>query len=133
MTRPDLTEWLPGLGVNTDLEALAAVLHAAVHEGASVGFVLPFSLEDALAFWRARVLPAGDARAAFLAVECGPDAELRGRVERLLAAHAELGSVVPEAAAATSARPPSDSDDADTPEIGTLLGGLAFVVADRRS
>jgi len=57
MTSPYLTEWLPGPDVNNDLEALAAVLHAAVHEGASVGFVLPFSPEDALGFWRDRVLP----------------------------------------------------------------------------
>ena len=57
MTRTDLTEWLPGPHGNNDLEALAAVLHAAVHGGASVGFVLPFSLEDALGFWRDRILP----------------------------------------------------------------------------
>ena len=57
MTRTDLTEWLPGPHGNNDLEALAAVLHAAVHECASVGFVLPFSLEDALGFWRDRILP----------------------------------------------------------------------------
>lgn len=58
MTRPDLKEWLPGQDATGELEALAAVLHAAVIEGASVGFVLPFSPDDALAFWRDRVQPA---------------------------------------------------------------------------
>jgi GNAT superfamily N-acetyltransferase len=40
-----------------DLEGLAEVLHASVHAGASVSFVLPFSLDDARAFWRDAVLP----------------------------------------------------------------------------
>jgi ribosomal protein S18 acetylase RimI-like enzyme len=34
------------------VEDLADVLHACVLDGASVGFVLPFSIEDAMAFWR---------------------------------------------------------------------------------
>jgi GNAT superfamily N-acetyltransferase len=41
-----------------DLEGLADVLHATVHAGGSVSFVLPFPIESALAFWRDRVLPA---------------------------------------------------------------------------
>ena len=36
---------------------LGDVLHACVHAGASVSFVLPFSIEDANAFWRDRILP----------------------------------------------------------------------------
>jgi len=40
-----------------DLDMLAELLHAAVHAGASVSFVLPFSLEEARAFWREQVLP----------------------------------------------------------------------------
>jgi ribosomal protein S18 acetylase RimI-like enzyme len=35
----------------TAREALAEILHACVHGGASVGFVLPFSLQQARAFW----------------------------------------------------------------------------------
>ena len=50
-------EWVPGADVDRDLDGLAAVLHAAVHAGASVGFVLPFPMGEALAFWRNRVLP----------------------------------------------------------------------------
>ncbi len=40
-----------------ELAGLAAVLHACVHAGASVSFVLPFSLADAESFWRRKVLP----------------------------------------------------------------------------
>src|SRR5271166_1057372 len=34
---------------------LAEILHACVHEGASVGFVLPFDIGEAHAYWRAGV------------------------------------------------------------------------------
>jgi ribosomal protein S18 acetylase RimI-like enzyme len=37
---------------------LGALLHACVHDGASVGFVLPHTEEDSKAFWRNKVLPA---------------------------------------------------------------------------
>lgn len=40
------------------LPDFAALLHACVHDGASVGYILPFSEDDALAFWRDSVLPA---------------------------------------------------------------------------
>ncbi|WP_048648338.1 GNAT family N-acetyltransferase [Nitratireductor soli] len=39
------------------LADLASLLHACVHDGASIGFVLPFSLAEAEAFWRGKVLP----------------------------------------------------------------------------
>lgn len=48
-----------------DIRMLGAVLHACVHAGASVSFVLPFSQEQAAAWWRDRILPAvrsGDCR-----------------------------------------------------------------------
>jgi ribosomal protein S18 acetylase RimI-like enzyme len=38
-------------------ERLAEILHACVHEGASVGFILPFDMEDAHAYWRDNVAP----------------------------------------------------------------------------
>ena len=41
-----------------DVDRLAAVLHACVHAGASVSFVLPFSHADAKAFWESKVFPA---------------------------------------------------------------------------
>src|SRR5271166_2179914 len=39
------------------LDRLAEILHACVHEGASVGYVLPFGMGEARAFWRERVAP----------------------------------------------------------------------------
>src|SRR5262249_3275927 len=40
-----------------DLDALADVLRAVVYDGAGVSFVVPFSMDDARAFWIERVLP----------------------------------------------------------------------------
>ncbi|WP_120497234.1 GNAT family N-acetyltransferase [Kiloniella sp. EL199] len=40
-----------------NVEALASLLHACVLDGASVGFVVPFSLEESLDFWRGKVRP----------------------------------------------------------------------------
>jgi ribosomal protein S18 acetylase RimI-like enzyme len=37
---------------------LAALLHACVHAGASINFVMPYSEDDAETFWRRKVLPA---------------------------------------------------------------------------
>ena len=36
---------------------LASILHEVVHEGGSVGFVLPFSLDDARQFWTQNIFP----------------------------------------------------------------------------
>src|SRR3954462_9272787 len=55
MTGIEIAEWIPG--PERDLEQLAGVLHAAVHAGASVGFILPFSLDDARSFWSDKVAP----------------------------------------------------------------------------
>jgi ribosomal protein S18 acetylase RimI-like enzyme len=43
--------------LDRDLDMLAGVLHATVHAGASVSFILPFSIDDARSFWRDKVLP----------------------------------------------------------------------------
>jgi GNAT superfamily N-acetyltransferase len=40
-----------------ELDMLADVLHAVVHQGAGVSFVVPFSMEEARAFWVEKVLP----------------------------------------------------------------------------
>lgn len=54
-----IERWTPDqTGVDDDLEMLGAVLHACVHAGGSVSFVLPFSRKDAKAFWRDQILPA---------------------------------------------------------------------------
>lgn len=40
-----------------ELDMLAEVLHAVVHDGASVSFILPFSIDDARRFWTDKVMP----------------------------------------------------------------------------
>ncbi|MGF6770881.1 ribosomal protein S18 acetylase RimI-like enzyme [Paraburkholderia sp. GAS199] len=39
------------------LREFGALLLACVHDGASVGFVMPYSVDDSEAFWRDKVLP----------------------------------------------------------------------------
>ena len=39
------------------LPELGGLLHACVHAGASIGFVLPYEEEEGAAFWREKVLP----------------------------------------------------------------------------
>lgn len=41
----------------TAVDDLADILHACVHTGASIGFILPFSLQDAQEYWQSRVRP----------------------------------------------------------------------------
>ena len=67
-TTPDDTgirieEWRPDRtgaadAVARDIASLGEILHAAVHGGAGVSFVVPFPIEDARAFWIERVVPA---------------------------------------------------------------------------
>lgn len=40
------------------IEDLAELVHACVHDGASIGFILPHSRADSVAFWRDKVAPA---------------------------------------------------------------------------
>ena len=40
------------------LPQLGELLHACVHDGASIGFILPFSRQDSEHFWNGNVLPA---------------------------------------------------------------------------
>jgi ribosomal protein S18 acetylase RimI-like enzyme len=66
----------------TAIPELAEILHASVLQGASIGFVQPFSLEQAAAFWL-RLLPAierGD-RVMLVACEAG---RVVGTVQLLL-------------------------------------------------
>ena len=48
---------LDGDGLAEHLEAIAEILHACVHDGANVGFVLPFDLNQARAFWEQKIAP----------------------------------------------------------------------------
>ncbi len=45
-------------GFDTCLDDLTDILHATVNAGASVGFILPFSMNDSRSFWSGKVLPA---------------------------------------------------------------------------
>src|SRR5688572_32755281 len=44
--------------IASHVRELGALLHACVHDGASVGFVLPFTQDEGEAFWSRKVLPA---------------------------------------------------------------------------
>lgn len=58
-TAVQIARWMPDPpSLARDIDMLGTVLHACVHAGASVSFVLPFSHDDAKAFWRTKVLPA---------------------------------------------------------------------------
>jgi GNAT superfamily N-acetyltransferase len=50
------------VSLGPDVDMLAEVLHAVVHAGAGVSFVVPFSLDEARAFWIEKVLPGVRAR-----------------------------------------------------------------------
>lgn len=65
-------------------EALAGILHACVHDGASVGFILPFALDEARAFWARSVSPGLEAgvRRLFVARSEG---EIVGTVQLVMA------------------------------------------------
>jgi GNAT superfamily N-acetyltransferase len=55
---PPEIEALDAAGLAAATDRLAQILRSCVHEGASVGFVLPFPLDEARAYWRERVAPA---------------------------------------------------------------------------
>jgi ribosomal protein S18 acetylase RimI-like enzyme len=61
-----IEEWRPDAGgrasTESDVDMLGEVLLAVVHDGAGVSFVVPFSLDEARAFWVEKVLPGMRAR-----------------------------------------------------------------------
>ena len=59
-------ETLDTAGFARSLDRLAEILMACVHDGASVGYVLPFPIEAARGFWRDRVAPAHAAGGRFV-------------------------------------------------------------------
>lgn len=67
----------------TQLDALAEVLHACVHGGASVSFMLPFSLDDARAYWQH--LEPELARGERVLIVAESDGRLCGTVQLVLA------------------------------------------------
>ena len=71
MAETAITEWNPAHGV----DGLAELHHATVYAGASVSFIVPFSIDEARAFWADKVLPGVLARTRRVVI-----AELDGRV-----------------------------------------------------
>ena len=57
--------------VTSRLDQFADMLHACVHDGASIGFIEPFPIGDAKAFWRDKIIPAlkGGKRILFAALD----------------------------------------------------------------
>jgi GNAT superfamily N-acetyltransferase len=74
-----IEEWRPDLAdaatIAAEVDMLAGILHAVVHGGAGVSFVVPFSIDEARAFWTDAVLPVVMARRRRLIV-----ARLDGRI-----------------------------------------------------
>ena len=63
---------LAAADIDTHLGELGALLHACVHDGASIGFVLPHSAADSAAFWIDKVRPGVQAGSRVLLVaRCG--------------------------------------------------------------
>jgi GNAT superfamily N-acetyltransferase len=65
-TRVVIDEWRPDLSdavtIAGEVDMLAGILHAVVHGGAGVSFVVPFAIDEARAFWTDAVLPGVVAR-----------------------------------------------------------------------
>jgi ribosomal protein S18 acetylase RimI-like enzyme len=61
--RIEIDDWRPDesdraeRACERDVEMLADILRAVVYDGAGVSFVVPFSMDDARAFWTGQVLP----------------------------------------------------------------------------
>jgi ribosomal protein S18 acetylase RimI-like enzyme len=71
-----IEEWRPDrddtASVENDLDMLSDVLHAVVHDGAGVSFIVPFPLDAARGFWVEKVLPGVRARTRRVVVaRCG--------------------------------------------------------------
>jgi len=81
-------EWRPDqpgtASLEHDIDMLGEVLHAVVHAGAGVSFIVPFSPGDARGFWLDRVLPTVRARTRRVVVARG-GARIVGTVQLDLA------------------------------------------------
>jgi ribosomal protein S18 acetylase RimI-like enzyme len=80
---PDPTE---SSSLEQDIDMLGDVLHAVVHDGAGVSFIVPFEVDDACAFWREKVLPG---------VRAGTRRVLVARRDRRIVATVQLDLTVP--------------------------------------
>ncbi|HTD15433.1 MAG TPA: GNAT family N-acetyltransferase [Chthoniobacterales bacterium] len=71
---------LDGDGLLQHLEAMAEILHVCVHDGGNVGFVLPFDLNQARAFWVQKIAP-GLAANTRIVLAAKVDNEVAGTVQ----------------------------------------------------
>lgn len=69
--------WQPG----RDLDGVAQVLYSCVHAGASVSFILPFSMEESRAYWREKVMPGAWAGTRRVLVARADSGEIAGTVQ----------------------------------------------------
>jgi ribosomal protein S18 acetylase RimI-like enzyme len=67
-------------GLGQHLDSIAEILHACVHDGANVGFVLPFDMDEARAFWLQKV-GAGLAANTRIVLLAKLDTQLAGTVQ----------------------------------------------------
>lgn len=59
--------------LEASLPAMGEMMRACVHAGASIGYILPFSADDGIAFWRQKILPRLDAGGLVLLVARAAD------------------------------------------------------------
>jgi GNAT superfamily N-acetyltransferase len=67
-------------GLNRHLDALAEILRACVHNGASVSFILPFDIDQARAFWVNKVAPSLSRNERVVLIAC-VDGQVAGTVQ----------------------------------------------------
>lgn len=79
MTMPDHSTHALS-NVESHLDQLAELLHTCVHHGASISFVMPFSLDQARDFWQKRVAP-GVANGSRLLLAAFDEGRLVGTVQ----------------------------------------------------
>jgi GNAT superfamily N-acetyltransferase len=85
-----IEEWKPdhehAATFEPDVEALADVLRAVVYDGAGVSFIVPFSIDDARAFWLTGVVPDVKARTRRVLI---------ARLERLIVGTVQIDLATP--------------------------------------
>lgn len=52
-----LIETMDGASLRAEIDALSQMLHLAVADGANIGFVKPFTQDDAAHFWQTQIVP----------------------------------------------------------------------------
>ena len=82
----EIVRWEPDQqSLERDVWSLGNLLHDCVHTGAAVSFILPFTHDDAAAFWRDKVFPAVAARTSRVLVARNDRGRIVGTVQLDLA------------------------------------------------